>query len=188
MTGPSGAEPGTQNAASAERDLPALFVTTQTTIPLLTTAMFAFSLGLIGVAAITDWPTVTLPQCSIGTRDVAFPFLALSSFLFLFSTEACVVSHAWDYYQVPQERRDHDRLSKETTYIARCLKHSTAWHARAVWAYRIGFIAATLGLLFLFWPVSIVTSLLAGVWAVASTVFIAYDAILTRQTKRLIRE
>jgi hypothetical protein len=139
-------------------DQPALFITTQTTIPQLTALMFAFSLAMLAFATSAEWPDTSL-LIGITTKNFAFALLGVSAFLFIIATTSCVKSHAWDYWTLSKERRDDDGLSDDVNYKQRCKKRSHAWHRIAVWSYNSGFILVILSVSLLFWPVSKITSI-----------------------------
>lgn len=138
-------------------DEPALFITTQTTIPQLTAIMFAFSLAMLAFSASAEWPDKSI-LIGITTKNLAFALLGVSAFFFIIATTSCVKSHAWDYWALSKERRDDDGLSNDENYKNRCKSRSRSWHRLAVWTYNLGFMTVMLGVFFLFWPISRITS------------------------------
>lgn len=151
-------------------DEPALYITTQTTIPILTTLMFGLSLGILALAAGKDWPTGQLPSWAfhLQSKDTSLVLLGLASLLFLISTEACVKSHGWDYFALPEECRSRERLSTNNSYLERCSKRSQLWHKLAVYAYLLGFIMVLLGLSSALHPTCSTLSLILLVYLIVS--------------------
>ncbi len=157
-------QPTPQNPTGAKATEPALYVTTQTTIPILTQIMAGFSLAAIGVAGSATW-SETLPLLyQPSTKNISLSLLSISALLFLFATEACVKSQAWDYYALSDERRKFDDLRDTVNYISVCINESHKWHRIAVWSYRFGIISIMLGVAFLFWPISKSTSIIVGLY------------------------
>jgi hypothetical protein len=59
------------NPGGPQRTEPALFVTTQTTIPVLTQLMVAFSLAAVGIAASSNWSaTIRFPFHELTTKEI----------------------------------------------------------------------------------------------------------------------
>lgn len=149
-------------APPPQRTEPALYVTTQTTLPVLTQLMAAFSLAAVGIVASSTWST-TIPFLQLTTKEISLGLFATSVFLFVIATESCIKSHSWDYFSVSDERRKFWNLSTDPPYIEKCLKLSKLWHSRAVWFFRVGVFLSILGAAFLVWPLSRMTSwLIAG--------------------------
>lgn len=149
------------NDEGVQHSEPALFLTTQTTIPILTQMMVAFSLAAVAIAASATWST-PIPLLDATTKDLSLWFIALSVLFFVFATEGCIKSHSWDYFAVSLERREYWNYKDTREYIDKCVNHSKRWHSRAVWSYRIGVFLIVLGAASLFWPLSRITSTIIG--------------------------
>jgi hypothetical protein len=137
---------------------PALYLSTQTTVPILTQIMAGISLALITVAlsvqkSVEIWG-------GIDTSNVALTLFGISAVLFWLATEACINSQGWDYFALSQERRDYKDLSTDKSYIDDCGNESEHWHTLAVRLYRFGGGFVVCGVLVLIWPTSFVTTLL----------------------------
>jgi hypothetical protein len=155
-------------------DEPALYITTQTTIPILTTLMFTFAVAMIGVIASGKWPISVLPlspSYQVNTRDVAYVLIGVSALLFIFATEACVRSHAWDYFAISDEHRKFSNISEDEGYKHDCSYHSRVWHAFAALAYTFGLILIMCGIGVLFLRVSYIISILSFSYASIETLF-----------------
>lgn len=168
---------------------PALFITTHEAIPILTTLMFGFSIAMIGVASDSAWQShsLTLLVLQSDTKSLAFILLSVSAVIFLFATEACLKSYAWDYFSIPDEYRKFEHLSEDDYYKKRCISRSRLWHMFAVWAYGAGFAFAMLGVAFLFRPVSLFTSDLAFLLLI-SVVLLRIFGYLSPDTNERITE
>ncbi|MCK6630141.1 MAG: hypothetical protein L6R45_33820 [Anaerolineae bacterium] len=129
---------------------PALFIIAQNTLPLVTTVMFAFTAAMIGIVATRNTP---------GFQDnSSLILLVVAALLFLFASEACAKSLAWDYYSLSEERRKADNLSDAEIYIKYCARQSEFWFKIAVWTYRIGLGVVLFGVAVLLWPISYIAS------------------------------
>jgi len=139
---------------------PALYVTTQSTLPTRIASLLAVSLAVMGFASNTGWSSIALPLLRLTTKDVAFFLLGISVLALSSAAEACVKSHAWDYFALSEERRKFEKISTRQGYIEYCYGKKKLGHRRAVRDYRIGFYSVLFGMSFLLWPVSRTTSLL----------------------------
>lgn len=137
---------------------PALYLTTQTTLPQLTALLFALSIALIAVSINIDWNAEPLPLISLGNTEAALFLFSLSAMLFVFSMSACVKSHAWDYFSLSEERREYLGIGRDKKYISNCQERRNYWHSRAVRSYFCGFIFLLIGIILLFWFTSRLTS------------------------------
>ena len=145
-----------------ELDEPAMPLTIQTTIPVLTTLLFSFSLAMIGViATVKDWPSQPLCLLNRESKTIALWLWSMAAFFFLFSVIGCVKAHAWDYYALPQERRDAEGLSTKSSYKNRCSNFCWAWYKIAILNYYFGLATLLLGISALFYAVSTFTTVLA---------------------------
>lgn len=170
-----------------EPNEPALFATTQVTVPVLTTAMFAFSLAVIGIASDSGWQSIPLPLMGLQTKDIAFVLLGVSALSFLSATEACIRSHAWDFYAIPTGRLKIEKISEDPSYIAHCMSQNRLWHKYAVWAYRAGFVSVLSAVVVLFWPVSPVTSGLVALYLLVQ-IALSFDQFLRKRAADKLRE
>lgn len=170
---------------------PALFITTQTTIPVLTTALFAFSLVMIDVGTgnslkseeicLPSWQQTATCLWQFKTTDAAYALLGIAAVAFLFSTQACVQSHAWDYYSIPAEQRAALKLSVEESYIKECTEKSENWHRWAILSYRVGILCGMYGVGFLFWSVSKIVSILTASYGTIIVIIGLCDSLIRWQ-------
>ena len=141
---------------------PALLLTAQTTVPVLTTLLFTLSLAILGfIVTVEDskWPKADIYE-KITTKDVALWLISISALLFLITVGACVKSHAWDYYTLPKERRDAEGLSEAPHYTVRCENHAWAWYKLAIWGFYVGTWLLMAGVAAYFYPKSILIPIL----------------------------
>jgi hypothetical protein len=143
-------------------DRPALFLTTQTTLPVLTSLAFAFSLGAVALAAGRDWPLTDLPVVPWSNKQVAVTCFGIAALMFLIATNACVSSHAWDYGALSPERITELHLSEEAAYKQRCQKKRNLWHKVAALSYNGGALLLLAGLAALFQGVHDFLSVIYG--------------------------
>jgi hypothetical protein len=172
------------NPGGGKRTEPALFTTTQTTIPILTQIMAGFSLAAIAIAA-SAASSISIPclPFELTTKGVSLALIGLSALLFLFATEACIKSQAWDYFVLSEDRRKFIDLSDTEDYIDKCLTERDSWHRIAVWSYRLGIISIMLGTAFLFWPLSKATSVIIGFYLPISLVLLI---VVNRRQNQLL--
>jgi hypothetical protein len=170
---------------TVELDEPALPLTIQTTIPVLTTLLFTLSLAMIGfIVSVQNWESFSLPILGSPSKDVALMLLSLSAFLFLFTATGCVKAHAWDYYSISPERRTEERLATTDSYINKCWNYSWVWYKVAIWSYSLGVIFLLLGTATLFWKVSKFTSILSIVCLIMPLLIKAADVWFSRKLTR----
>jgi hypothetical protein len=167
---------------------PALLLTVQNTLPVLTTLLFTLSLAMIGfIGTAEKWLYFDLPTGG-SSKDLALWLLSASAFLFLLTATCCVKAHAWDYYSITLERRKEEGLSSEGRYKNRCWTYSWLWHKVAIWSYTFGVFALLLGVAILFWKMSRATSVLSLISIVISLlpklVDMWFSKNLHRQEKR----
>jgi hypothetical protein len=143
-------------------DRPALFITTQTTLPVLTSLAFAFSVGAVALAAGQDWPRTDLPRLPWSNKEVAVTCFGVAALMFLLATNACVRSHAWDYGALSPERIAELELSSDAAYKERCNDKRNVWHQFAAVTYNLGALLLLTGLASLFWGVYGLLSLIYG--------------------------
>jgi uncharacterized protein YegP (UPF0339 family) len=159
------------NPKGRQRTEPALLITTQTTVPVLTQLMVAFSLAAVGIAASSDLhTTIRFSLFELTTREITLGLFVVSVFLFVFATESCIRSHSWDYFAVSDERRRFLGFSDDRQYIMKCLKLSETWHALAVWSFRVGMLFTIVGAAFLVWPLAHRSSYLIAVCVPVSVI------------------
>jgi uncharacterized membrane protein YqjE len=172
-----------KNTAGVKATEPALFLATQTTIPVLTQMMAGFSLAAVAIAASATW-SATIPFLfQPTTREVSLVLISLSVLFFIFATTACIKSQSWDYFAVTEERRNYDNLQDTATYINKCLRERKTWHGIAVRAYRLGVLSIILGAAFLFWPLSRLTSVIIGAYVPTSIIL---GWVVHRREKKLL--
>jgi hypothetical protein len=148
----------TNSEALTELDEPALLLTVQTTVPVLTTLLFTLSLTILGfLFTVEKWPDYNILGTGIMTKDVALWMLSLAAFLFLLVVVACVKSHAWDYHTLSKERRSDEKLSSEEHYVAKCENHAWSWYKAAIVGFYIGTSCLMAGVAALFYPRSKLT-------------------------------
>lgn len=143
-------------------DRPALFITTQTTLPVLTSLAFAFSVGAVALAAGQDWPRTDLPRLPWSNKEAAVTCFGVAALMFLLATNACVRSHAWDYGALSPERIAELELSSDDNYKKRCKNKRKGWHQFAAVTYNLGALLLLIGLASLFWGVYGLLSLIYG--------------------------
>jgi hypothetical protein len=167
-------------------DEPALYITTQTTVPLLTTVMLTFSAVLIAIAALNLTKlSVLLPLIHVSLSDAALTSLSIAALLFVFTTEGCVKSQGWDYFAVSQERRDFENLEDAPAYKEYCLRRSKLWHTLAAWAFNYGTFFQLLGVMFLVWPFASFVSIIIVVYLVLHLLADILVIISPRNARRL---
>lgn len=172
-----------KNCKGVKATEPALFLATQTTIPILTQMMAGFSLGAVGIAASATWSTTIPFLFQPTTREVSLVLLSVSVLFFVFATAACIKSQSWDYFAVPEERRNYDNLQDTVAYIDKCLKERKIWHGIAVRSYRLGVVSIILGAAFLLWPLSRLTSYMIGVYVPTSIIL---GWVVQRRERKLL--
>jgi hypothetical protein len=169
---------------SKQLDEPALPLTIQTTIPVLTSLLFTLSLAMLGfIVSVEKWPSWVLPVIGSSSKDVVLWLLPLSAFLFLFTATGCVKAQAWDYFSIGSERRTEEKLSNEQVYVNKCYNYSWTWYKVAIWSYTFGVILLLLGIAVLFWPVSRITSVMALVSIGLPLIVKLADAWFSRNIK-----
>lgn len=143
-------------------DQPALYLTTQTTLPALGALAAGFNFAAIGfVLTVTGITHSVIPFVGLNTKEISIFLLTLSSFLFLFSVTACVKSHAWDYHALSNEQRSALEISTDIGYQSRCDNRSRLWHRFAAWSYNSATFIFLFGLSALMWDISRLGSILA---------------------------
>jgi hypothetical protein len=172
----------------AEPDEPALPLTVQTTVPVLTTLLFTLSLAMIGfVGSVEKWPFYTVPLVKTSSKDIALWLFSSSAFLLLFTSIGCVKAHAWDYYSIPSERREEEALPSTQSYKNKCWNYSWLWYKFAIWCYTVGVITLLLGIGILFWPMSKVTSILSLICLLLPLLIKFVDAWFSKTLRRNIK-
>lgn len=167
---------------------PSLYISTQTTIPVLTQIMTGFSVGALAIAASAPdkWSVDTIFLFNLTVRDWAFILFGISALSFLFTTEACVKSQSWDYFILSQERRDFNNTSDLKAYVEYCIVKSRLWHKTAVWAYRLGIMAIMLGLAVLFRHISLFISVIFVLYLIGTGVVFFIEKRITNENMRRI--
>ena len=173
----------TLSKGMSEPDEPALFITTQKTLPVLTTLMFGFSMGMLAIAATVELTPIILLS-TVTNIDAAYILLGLSAMLFIESTASCVKSHGWDYYSISMERRDNENISKVESYIKMCLKRNKLWHLIAAYCYNIGLFTVLSGAAFLALSFSKIAALIITATIVANLYFLIFS--IRRPKKSII--
>lgn len=136
-------------------DQPALYVTTQTTLPALSALAAGFNFAAIGfVLTDTGITHSVIPFVVLDTKEISIFLLTVSSFLFLFSVTAWVKSHAWDYHALSTEQRSALEISIEEHYKSRCNTRSRLWHRFAAWGYNTATFLFLIGLSAMMWDIS----------------------------------
>jgi hypothetical protein len=128
-----------------KRDEPALYITTSTTLPVLTTALFAFTLAAMALQPRPLEPGRIDVAVSAFLADAAPMMLALGALGFLFATVSCLRAHAWDYSVMNETYIKMHNVCTDPEYQKTCLDEQKMWHARAVRGYRFGLGSALLG-------------------------------------------
>lgn len=164
-----------------ELDEPAMPLTTQTTVPMVTTLLFTLSLAMIGfIGTVEKWPYTTVWVIGKSSKDVSLWLLSLSAFLFLFTALGCVKAHAWDYFSISTERRTEEGLSSTASYVNKCWNYSWLWYKLAIWSYSLGAISLLLGVSLLFWPVSRFTSILSLIFLLLPLITKIIDSLFSK--------
>lgn len=163
--------PGAPTDGKLSLDEPALFLTTQSTLPVLTSLAFAFSVGAIALAANRDWPQTDFPLLAISNKQLGAHCFGFAALMFLFATNACVRSHSWDYGALSPERIKELNLTDDSHYKDRCYTNRNDWHRFAAVTYNAGALLLLVGLAALFWKIYPVLSFVyAGCAMIFATV------------------
>jgi len=151
-----GSPPVAQEPPKRIVTLPALFLSTQSTIPRLTAILASFSLAMIAIAVRGGWESSSIEFRGIQLQSlpIAVALLGTAALLCIVSTEACVNSHGWDYSGLSSDRITDWNLPprSDAAYAALCAGRTRLWHRIAVWCYGLGSMFCLLGLAIIFWP------------------------------------
>src|SRR5437016_6283890 len=102
-------------------DEPAVTITAQTTLPLLTTVMLTLSVILVAIVGLQpEQPSIQFLNITI--KNWTIVLLLGAALSFAISTEKCTKSQAWDYFSISEERRNFELLEDTEEYKSHCLR------------------------------------------------------------------
>lgn len=133
---------------------PAIHISTQTTIPLLSQILAGFSIALIPISITSGLNEFLNTTNTIDTKTIAIICFGLSAFFFWSTTESCINSQSWDYFILSEKYLKHINLSGSESYLNKCIAECEHWHTMAAVLYRIGLLLIVVGVMFLLWPYS----------------------------------
>jgi hypothetical protein len=154
---------------------PASYFSGQTTLPVVSTVLFAFSGAIIGAMAQTGFPDgeirVPLMNVTATTIEVGFLVVGLAALTFLLASERAISAQAWNVRALSLESTNRLYLSNDLDYVLKVDKAMTRNHSWAVSLYNLGVYILLAGIAVAFCPVSAGLSALAVLAILGSLLF-----------------
>ena len=164
----------TEASPGSRIDEPALFLTAQTTLPVVAALGAAIAIALIPLSEITRY-----------VERIAVVIAVLALLAFVVSVQSCVKVHGWDIGSLgPNRREELASLSSEA--ILRCIERRGMWYFLAAHTFNIGWLLVLASIALIFYHRELVVTYIATGFVLLEVALVIVNSFCKESVDRLL--